>query len=453
MKLKTKLTLSVILVVLVTMTVIAYGLRRAYSDSFFTYLEQTEKERMDRIIRDIGGITREEGINLTSPVLNSQLQVYARDTNINITLMDLESTIVANYRGLVPNDNAQIQVDQYRLINNKGHYVGTMLVTYDRSNPALAMALKEFQARSLNSTLFGLFAFLVMAVVFSTVFSRKITKPIESVRDATEQIREENFDVTIPDSDIREIQSLASNVQFLASTLRQQEKARRSYAQDISHELRTPLTNLRLHTEAMKDGILPADEENMGILEANIAQLTLLVDRLKASFREASMVAAESIQSVDCSALTHRVLDGFVPQLNQKDAHFERQIPNEILLETDDRLYAQVLTNLISNAIKAIDRNGTITVSLMEEKNAVSLSVQDDGSGIPSKDLPHLFDRFYRVDSSRNRQVGGQGLGLSITKNIVQQLGGRIKVTSRVGRGTTFWITYPKSFLKRRLED
>ncbi|WP_071705698.1 sensor histidine kinase [Murdochiella vaginalis] len=446
MKLRTRLSLSIIILVFVTMAVIAYGMQRAYSDSFFNYLEEEDDARLKRIVRDIGTIASKESLDLTKDGINEQLQNYARDANINITIMDNESAILGNYRGLVENDNADIQVDQYQLVDGRGDKRGSMLLTYDRSNPALTHALQEFQRRSLGSTMFGIIAFGLVASIFSHFFSKQITNPIETLRIAAERIRNNQFDITLVDSKFDELQSLNANMQYLASSLRQQEDARRSYAQDISHELRTPLTNMQLHVEAMKDGIIPSDEKNWAQIEANIAQLTLLVERLKNTFREASLVAAEDIRYVDCSTLTARVVDSFEPRIVQKHGIFIRAIDPAISLQTDERLYSQILSNLLSNAIKAIEEGGQIRVALNQDRKFVVLTVSDNGIGIAPKDLDHLFDRFYRVDSSRNRTVGGQGLGLAITRNIVQQLGGHIEVTSKLRKGTTFRVRLPGEF-------
>lgn len=448
MKLRTRLSLSIIIIVFITMAVIAYGMQRAYSDSFFNYLENEEEARLKRIVNDIGTIARTESLDLTKDGVNEQLQLYARDANINITIMDTESTILANYRGLVENAEADIQVDQYQLVDSHGEKRGTMLVTYDRSSPALRNALHDFQRRSLNSTMLGIVVFGLIAIVFSYFFSKQITEPIESLRSAADRIRQNEFDITLDDSPFDELQSLNANMQYLASSLRQQEDARRSYAQDISHELRTPLTNMQLHVEAMKDGIIPSDKKNWEQIEANITQLTLLVERLKNTFREASLVAAEEIRFIDCSALTERVIDSFEPRIVQKNGAFVRAIDPAISLQTDERLFSQILSNLLSNAIKAIEEGGQIRVALNADRKYVVLTVTDNGVGITQKNLAHIFDRFYRVDSSRNRAAGGQGLGLSITRNIVQQLGGHIEVTSKVGKGTTFRVRLPDEFFR-----
>lgn len=448
MKLRTRLSLSIIIIVFITMAVIAYGMQRAYSDSFFNYLENEEETRLKRIVNDIGTIARTESLDLTKDGANEQLQLYARDANINITIMDTESTILANYRGLVENAEADIQVDQYQLVDSHGEKRGTMLVTYDRSSPALRNALHDFQRRSLNSTMLGIVVFGLIAIVFSYFFSKQITEPIESLRSAADRIRQNEFDITLDDSPFDELQSLNANMQYLASSLRQQEDARRSYAQDISHELRTPLTNMQLHVEAMKDGIIPSDKKNWEQIEANITQLTLLVERLKNTFREASLVAAEEIRFIDCSALTERVIDSFEPRIVQKNGAFVRAIDPAISLQTDERLFSQILSNLLSNAIKAIEEGGQIRVALNADRKYVVLTVTDNGVGIAQNNLAHLFDRFYRVDSSRNRVAGGQGLGLSITRNIVQQLGGHIEVTSKVGKGTTFRVRLPDEFFR-----
>ena len=448
MKLRTRLSLSIIIIVFITMAVIAYGMQRAYSDSFFNYLENEEETRLKRIVNDIGTLARTESLDLTKDGAHEQLQLYARDANINITIMDTESTILANYRGLVENAEADIQVDQYQLVDSHGEKRGTMLVTYDRSSPALRNALHDFQRRSLNSTMLGIVVFGLIAIVFSYFFSKQITEPIESLRSAADRIRQNEFDITLDDSPFDELQSLNANMQYLASSLRQQEDARRNYAQDISHELRTPLTNMQLHVEAMKDGIIPSDKKNWEQIEANITQLTLLVERLKNTFREASLVAAEEIRFIDCSALTERVIDSFEPRIVQKNGAFVRAIDPAISLQTDERLFSQILSNLLSNAIKAIEEGGQIRVALNADRKYVVLTVTDNGVGIAQNNLAHLFDRFYRVDSSCNRAAGGQGLGLSITRNIVQQLGGHIEVTSKVGKGTTFRVRLPDEFFR-----
>lgn len=449
MKLRKRLSLSIIIIVFVTMAVIAYGMQRAYSNSFYSYLEKEEEVRLKRIVNDIATIARTESLDLTSEGINDQLQLYARDSNINITIMDNESSIIANYHGLIENADADIQVDQYKLVDHTGKKLGSMLVTYDRSNPALTSALHDFQRQSLGSTLLGIVVFGIVAILFSYFFSKQITTPIENLRVAAERIRNNHFDISLPDSGFDEMQSLNANMQYLASSLGKQEKARRSYAQDISHELRTPLTNMQLHVEAMKDGIIPADQRNLEMIEANITQLTLLVERLKNTFRESTLVAAEDIRFIDCSQLTSRVLDSFEPRIAQKNGTFRRAIDPNVSLQTDERLYSQILSNLLSNAIKAIEDGGSIRVALNTDRKMVSLTVSDDGIGIAPKDLQHLFDRFYRVDSSRNRAVGGQGLGLAITRNIVQQLGGHIEVTSKVGKGTTFRVRLPGEFFKK----
>ena len=187
-------------------------------------------------------------------------------------------------------------------------------------------------------------------------------------------------------------------------------------------------------------------------MDANIDQLTLLVERLKKTFHDASLIASEDIQDVDVSALIARILDGFEPLIAQRHGQFERAISPDLHLDTDSRLFSQVLSNLLSNAIKAIEPEGTVRVALAREGKNLILIVADNGVGIDPQALPHIFDRFYRVDSSRNRKVGGQGLGLAITKSIVQQLGGRIEVASRVGKGTTFRVLFQVDFFHHSVQ-
>lgn len=450
MKLRKRLLISIISLILLTGLIVTVALRHAYSDSFSSYLKENQNARLQGIIADIEDIVKKESLNLSGGSLNEQLQIYAKDTNINLTVMDNESNIIALYRGLDPNPDGSIQIDEYNLLNSEGLKVGSMLVTYDQTNPALIKSLKDFRQRSFGSIILGLGVFAGLAIIFSFYLSKQITDPIEVLSQATGKIRRKEFDVDLKDSDIFEIQNLVSNIQFLASSLERQEESRKAYAQDISHELRTPLTNIRLHLEAIKDGVIDADKKNILILENNTLQLMSLVDKLKESFNRVSLISSENIEKINISELTNLSLDAFEASFRQKNASLLRSIDDDIYINTDRQLYEQILSNLMSNALKAIDMEGQVQVTLNCKHDNLVLSVADNGVGMSRENLDHIFDRFYRVESSRNSRIGGQGLGLSITRNIIRQLNGKIEVNSKKGKGSRFQVILPINFFKEK---
>ena len=443
MKLRTRMTLQVGAVILSAIIILSIGMMIVFSSTFENYLRNFQSEKMHSIITDLSEIIREENIDLASSEFHDRLDYYARDTNINISILDRSSRIVATYSGLKKQTSPAIRIEEYQLIDSQRNPLGSMLVTYDSQDPEVEVAVNTFRAKSLGSMAALLLGYAILSGVLGYSMSRTVTTPIESLTKKTNELRKKNYKTTFDSSNITEIQELSANLQFLANTLDQQEEARQNYAQDISHELRTPLTNLQLHLDAMEDGVIATDQDSIQSLRSNVNQLTSIVERLRSTFADASMISNAKWENANLSMLLNEWIDGFEPMIAKKNASFQRVIEKDVNLKTDPKLVRLVVSNLISNAIKAIDTKGIVRVILTHTRNEVLLTVADNGVGLSSDEIKHLFDRFYRVDSSRNRQLGGQGLGLAITRNIVTQLGGRIHVTSEEGKGTTFHITLP----------
>lgn len=443
MKLRTRMTLQVGAVILSAIIILSIGMMIVFSSTFENYLRNFQSEKMHSIITDLSEIIREENIDLASSEFHDRLDYYARDTNINISILDRSSRIVATYSGLKKQTSPAIRIEEYQLIDSQRNPLGSMLVTYDSQDPEVEVAVNTFRAKSLGSMVALLLGYAILSGVLGYSMSRTVTTPIESLTKKTNELRKKNYKTTFDSSNITEIQELSANLQFLANTLDQQEEARQNYAQDISHELRTPLTNLQLHLDAMEDGVIATDQDSIQSLRSNVNQLTSIVERLRSTFADASMISNAKWENANLSMLLNEWIDGFEPMIAKKNASFQRVIEKNVNLKTDPKLVRLVVSNLISNAIKAIDTKGIVRVILTHTRNEVLLTVADNGVGLSSDEIKHLFDRFYRVDSSRNRQLGGQGLGLAITRNIVTQLGGRIHVTSRVGKGATFRVSLP----------
>lgn len=441
MKLQNKLLLQMLSLVLVTIGVVCLLLVSVFHSVFQRFLLSQQENRLEQITTSIGTMMRSEDITVSS----EQLAIYANHENINITIMDSKSTIIASYQGLEKHSDSQLETRHYKLSNGKQELVGQMIIAYDSNDPDMAKLSEEFSQKVLSSMLLGVGLVSGVAALISFAMARSITDPIRNLSDATNRIREKDYELAWKASDIREIQNLSENLRYLASSLKEQEGLRKNYAQDISHELRTPLTNLSLHLEALEDGMIPMDEQAIHTLQAGVKQLQSITVRLKESFEEGNLLGDYRGSHLDFSQLMNQILDAFEPALEKKQAQLIRVISPSINLFSDSRFLSQLMNNLLSNALKAVDKEGWIRVNLQAEKTAVVFSVADSGVGIPAEKLPHIFDRFYRVDSSRNRKTGGQGLGLAISKAIVQRLSGEISVSSKEGHGTTFTVTLPTS--------
>lgn len=228
--------------------------------------------------------------------------------------------------------------------------------------------------------------------------------------------------------------------------LHQLEEMRREFVANVTHELKTPLTSIRGYVELLQDDKRDAQTrakfyEIIGI-EADRLQ-RLIDDLLELSRIENSAQKAPETKRTDVSEITREVLDHLAPMAQERQVAFSADLTPGLVIRADPDRIVQLFTNLIQNAVKYNRPGGSVTVSTQALRGMAVAKVEDTGLGIPQESLPRIFERFYRVDKGRSRELGGTGLGLSIVKHIVQLYGGDISVDSVVEKGTVFQVRFP----------
>ncbi|MFH0764340.1 MAG: ATP-binding protein [Candidatus Omnitrophota bacterium] len=229
--------------------------------------------------------------------------------------------------------------------------------------------------------------------------------------------------------------------------IRRLETVRSDFIANVSHELKTPLTSITGFIETLLEGALD-DKENsrefLKIIQEHAARLNNLVnDLLLLSHLESKEIAMEK-KDVDLRQQAEEVILGFKSHLRKKNVGVENELPPGLLVKADKNRIEQVLTNLIDNAIKFNKEKGFIKIYSQAFDDNIKIIVEDSGIGIPEKDLGRIFERFYRVDKARSRELGGTGLGLAIVKHMVELQEGEVGVESTEGFGSKFWFTLPK---------
>lgn len=233
------------------------------------------------------------------------------------------------------------------------------------------------------------------------------------------------------------------------TSLRQLEKVRRDFVANVSHELRTPISSIKGYAETLIDGALE-DKKNakdfLKIIYSDSSRLARLIDDLLDLSKIESGKLKLTLKPTALEPVIKRIVSGLNKQAKDKSIKIQIDIPLYLPnILADEARIAQVLLNLIDNAIKYNQQKGVITISAKEKNKFVQVDISDTGVGIPEKDLPRLFERFYRVDKARSRELGGTGLGLSIVKHIVSAHHGEVSVQSVLGQGSTFSFTIPKA--------
>ncbi|MDQ2873184.1 MAG: cell wall metabolism sensor histidine kinase WalK, partial [Candidatus Eremiobacteraeota bacterium] len=228
------------------------------------------------------------------------------------------------------------------------------------------------------------------------------------------------------------------------------ERARQEFLSNVSHELRTPLSSVKLMLETVLES--PEDEAADIFLPQALAQvdrLVALVQRLLEQARAESGAMNLDIAEVDLESVVRPIVGSFEPQAAAKGIALELSAERPIVIEADSQRLSQVLVNLIDNAMRFTPAGGSVVTTIEVSGGYALISVSDTGIGIPYKDLPHVFERFYVVDRSRARDVGGVGLGLSIVKQIVDAHNGTVAAESMLGSGTKFIVRIPVAHIVR----
>lgn len=292
--------------------------------------------------------------------------------------------------------------------------------------------------------IFGaVFTLLIGGVTFYV--TNILTLSIRKFNRAILKMRSGDFSVRVDENEIAEFGELAKAFNMMTSRLENLDASRNQFVSDASHELKTPLASMKILSEALltqPDAPVELYREFMTDINAEIDRLSLVINDLLTLVKTDKGMETLILAPVEWNELLARIVNTVEPLARKKHITISYEY-SEVTLQADELRLQQLCTNLIDNAIKYSPENTTVTVTLTQTLSSAVFSVTDQGIGISEENLPHLFERFYRVDKARSRQAGGTGLGLSIVKQIVDQHGGSIEVQSQLNKGTTFTVTLP----------
>jgi two-component system, OmpR family, sensor kinase len=283
-----------------------------------------------------------------------------------------------------------------------------------------------------------------LGIAIGLVISRTVSRPLSQLARAARAFAAHNWDQRVQIQGTEEVAEVAFAFNDMADSLQQSETLRRNLMADVAHELRTPLTVLQGNLRAMLDGVYPLERGEIATLYDETRLLNRLVDDLRElALAEAGQLKL-NVQPIDLLPLIGSTVANFMPVAEEHHVELTAQIDQAVEVHADPDRVAQVLRNLIANALWHTLPQGTIDVEAQSIDRGWRITVTDTGEGIAPEDLPHVFDRFYRSDKSRTRHTGGSGLGLAIAKSLIETMGGQIGVESELGKGSCFWFTLPQ---------
>jgi signal transduction histidine kinase len=290
----------------------------------------------------------------------------------------------------------------------------------------------------------GLMLLFVLIMLF--LITRSITRSVMVLEKATRRIAEGELDLNIDIKGSNEITSLTTSLNHMRLALKDEELRRNRFIMGISHDLKTPLALIKGYAEAIEDGMTSDPStlrHSVNIITTKTDQLEGMINdlidfvRINSSEWQLSKVPVNMYKFL--VSFAKRIRDD--AELLQKAIEAHIDIPTDCMALMDERLCIRALENLVNNAIRYTDEGGIITFSARQKENEIIIEVKDNGPGIKSDDLPHIFEMFYRGTNSRREQ--GMGMGLSVVKGIIESHGWKVEAASEYGKGACFTVTIP----------
>ena len=332
------------------------------------------------------------------------------------------------------------------ILDAEGKEVGSVMMWAFDSDALLTGADRTFRSNSYFAIVAAASVAVVLACALGIFVSRALSKPINKVTSAAKQIR--NGDLTARTGLVGndEIGRLGETFDDMATTVERDLRHERRLTSDVAHELRTPLMAMLVTVEAMQDGVLPTSDENLETVASETRRLSRLVDAMLHLSRIENGTTELKFKNTDLVRLARNLVSGQHQLFHEQGIHlrFTNETGrSELYAEVDADLIREALVNLMSNAMRYTNEGGWVVVTVSADREDALISVKDTGIGMEADEIPRAFSRFWRSDASRERESGGLGVGLALTKEIIDRHNGTITVDSAVGQGSTFTLRIP----------
>mgnify|MGYP002698941928 FL=1 len=305
-------------------------------------------------------------------------------------------------------------------------------------------AIVERVYDTFNTNYLTLAIVLILSSAFLVLYFFQVHRPIKEITRATNEYSKGNLSYHVKPMHNDEIGRLGMSLDYMASQLNESDKFQQKFLSNISHDFRSPLTSIKGYLEAIQDGTIPPEmlDKYIGIMLFETERLTKLTSNILTLNELDPKSVRLDISTFDLNSIIRHTVETFEGTCKKKGIKFNITYANSVQnVKADKGRIQQVIYNLIDNAIKFSKENSYIYITVREKGEKAQISIKDTGCGIAKEDIDKIWDRFYKSDSSRGRDKKGSGLGLSITKEVIQAHGENIDVVSTVGVGTEFIFT------------
>ncbi len=464
MSFRARVAVSFGVIAIITTALFVIVLSVSWNEEFHNYTRSTLQELADSAAASLERSYATKGYWTASDLENAASSAESLD-DIGVQISDAkgravyDSTFAASGQttsayssdmSLAPSASQMVTVD---VLGSSDESVGSVSVWVYGSEYLLTQRDESFRVNSFKAIGVAGTAAVLLSILLGFITSRALTAPVRAISHTAARIKEGELSARCGIKGKDDLGQLGETFDEMAEKIENDRELEKRLTNDMAHELRTPLMSMLATVEAMQDGVYACDQEHLALVRSEITRLSRLVDGMLSLSRLENGSVRMKIERVDAVDFVAGLTATHKAMLEEVglDLRFANDCDaDELEVELDRDTITQAVTNLISNAMRYTPAPGTVTVHVGRDGDEALISVQDTGIGIAKEDISRVFGRFWRAEESRNRAKGGLGVGLAVTKEIIDHHHGKITVDSTLGVGTTFTLRLP---LKQPKED
>ena len=457
--LRNTILISFTIIMTLTIFTISIFVKKTFQTEFGKYVDDSNKTEVEHLVFDLKNIYKDnnwdveliEQLGQDAIKKGIALEIYSYDNtpvwsvfnDEQILSNEILSSIRENMMSIEENWNSNLKDYKINIYDENENIVGYENIIHYES---VYYMENDMEFLSIINKFMGITSIISIGsiILISILISKVLSNSMEKVSKMAKVIEKGKYKSNLDyKSNIKEVDDLILAINSLSVKLNDEEILRKRLTTDIAHELRTPLTSIQGHLDTLIDGVWEPTSERLISIREEVSRLGDLVGELRKLSKFDIEKNILNKTEVNLKELIQNIIYNYESKALEKQITIESNL-KDIFINVDKNQFSQVLINILSNAIKYTNIGGRVELSMYEDIDNVNISIKDTGCGIPKEDIKNIFERFYRVDRSRNKKTGGIGVGLTIAQSIINAHNGKIIVKSELNKGTEFIIKLSK---------
>ncbi len=446
MKLRNLLLFALVFVSIISIIINAFILSSLTNKNFNSYIEDMYNQNINDLYEYAKEVLENDSninVNQISVTLNSFLDDPITGINIydsdGILLVSVNSSSHYN-GGMMGNMMGQAydQIEKFDIISN-GSKIGTINIEIKSINNTSYISA-GFKSSLFRNSIYSILVAIIIATIIGIFISKKVSKSLKNTAKIATgiQIGEETIEKP---STIKEVQAIRDSLSELSTRLKLKQRSRKTLIDELVHQTRTPLAVLKSHIEAIEDGLIVADKEELSICSQQVDNISSIISNMSSLIDAQKEIDDIFIEEIDIHSTFKQIINGIKPQFNSKKIKLDLLTNDTFKIKTDKYKLNQAIYNILTNSYKYTDENGQVFINYFKSDNELTIEISDNGIGIDNDELEKIFQAYYR--GSNTHISKGDGIGLYIVKENIEKLGGFVLVESKKGKGSTFTLKLP----------